>query len=54
MPTAPPIEEHIANAPSIRLAGKAGYARVGEARYRDAPTLLFERRRAGLSPSVAR
>jgi RimJ/RimL family protein N-acetyltransferase len=43
-----------ANAASIRLAGKAGYARVGEARYRDAPTLLFERRRAGISPSVAR
>ena len=32
-----------ANAPSLRLAGRAGYRLVTEARYRDAPTLLFER-----------
>lgn len=32
-----------ANAPSIRLAGKAGYARLADATYRGAPTLLFER-----------
>lgn len=38
------------NAPSIRLAGKAGYVPVCEATYRDAPTLLFER----VSPSASR
>lgn len=32
-----------ANAPSIRLAGRAGYRRSGDVTYRDAATLLFER-----------
>ncbi len=32
-----------ANAPSLRLAERAGYTLVTEATYRDAPTLLFER-----------
>ena len=32
------------NAPSIRVAEKAGFADMIETRYRDAPTLLFRRR----------
>lgn len=33
-----------ANAPSIKLAGRVGYNLMTEATYRDAPSLLFERR----------
>lgn len=32
-----------ANAPSLRLAAKLGYRLMAEGRYRDAPTLVFER-----------
>jgi RimJ/RimL family protein N-acetyltransferase len=34
-----------ANAASIRVAGKLGFAPAGDARYKDAPILLFRRRR---------
>lgn len=34
---------HRDNAPSIRLAERAGYRRYAQSTYKDAPTLLFER-----------
>jgi RimJ/RimL family protein N-acetyltransferase len=43
-----------ANTASIGLAGKMGYVRIADATYRDAPTLLFERCAAGVSPSASR
>jgi len=35
------------NAPSIRVAGKCGFAEYERAAYRDHETILFERRRSG-------
>ncbi len=43
-----------ANTASFRLAGRTGYVRVADAVYHDAPTVLFERRAPGVSPSASR